>query len=137
MSTNSIEMIEYANKKQILIAFNDLKYRISEKELSFITTDDFIKICEKRFRLKFEKNLVSEVLYEIFKNYNKKEKKLADYETTFKCIINIIAKFTIFERNNCVDEYIKELNLNPDYIFDNKIVDDILKKIENDIIIEI
>jgi len=126
MSTNSIEMTEYANKEQILIAFNDLKYRISQKELSYITSEDFIKICEKRFKLKFEKNLVSEVFYEIFKNFNKKEKKLADYETTFKCIINIIVKFSIFERNNCVDEYIKELNLSPDYIFDNKIVDEIL-----------
>ena len=137
MNSNSIETTEYANKEQILLAFNDLKYRISHKELGSITADDFIKICEKRFRLKFEKDLVNEVIYEIFKKLNKKEKKLADYETTYKCIINIIAKFTIFERNNCYQEYINELNNNEDYIFDNKLVDEILKKLENNIILEI
>ena len=67
MSDTKNKNINYANKNQITIAFNDLMYRISKRCLYNLLIEDFIKIFESRYILKFEKKLVSEVYEIIFK----------------------------------------------------------------------
>ena len=67
MSTELNNNINYANKNQIIIAFNDLRYRISKRCLYSISVEDFIKIFQSKYMLKFEKKLVSEVFEILFK----------------------------------------------------------------------
>jgi len=125
---------DFANKNQIRIAFNDIIYRFTPFELERMSAENFIDIFNKKYNLIFLEELVKEVIDEIF---NKKKKILADYELTKKYLYNVIVKFNIFERNNCVNEYLKELNLNKDYSFDRKIVNKILEETKEDIFIEV
>ena len=127
-----------ANKNQIKLAFDDLKYRLSPVELELLSIQDFVNICNSKYNLIFTQELVHQVFDEMSQKVNKKEKNLADYELTKQCLINIMVKFSIFEQDtHTIEDYYKELNLNKDYSFDKILVQQILNDLKDDVIIEI
>lgn len=127
-----------ANKNQIKLAFDNLKYRLSPVELKLLSIQDFVNICNSKYNLIFTQELVHQVFDEISQKVNKKEKILAGYELTKQCLINIMVKFSIFEQDtHTIEDYYKELNLNKDYSFDKILVQQILNDLKDDVIIEI
>jgi hypothetical protein len=118
--------IKHANKNQIKIAFNDISYRLSPYQIKRLTIYDFIDMCNKKYKLHFNQNLVQEVFDEIYKIKNK---ILANYDITKKCLTNLIVKFSIFVPDSYTfQDLINELNKNQKYSFDNIIIEQIINE---------
>ena len=56
---------DVANEIQVYYAINDIFPRLSRKDFKNLTIDIFIELCENKYRLKFD----SEIVNNVFKQY--------------------------------------------------------------------
>tara|TARA_B100001094_G_C18160967_1_gene789307 strand:+ start:230 stop:439 length:210 start_codon:yes stop_codon:yes gene_type:complete len=56
---------DIANEIQVVYAINDIFPRLTRIDFKNLTIDSFVKLCENRYRLKFDSKIVNNV----FKQY--------------------------------------------------------------------